>query len=155
MAIETRDLRRVELFESLVPEHLKLILGITREEQHPPSAVLFRDGDVADRLYFVVKGKVRVSKEIPGVGEEALAVLEEGHYFGEMALIDHAPRSASAICNTSVVVGAIDRNAFEDLLFIHKDLAYDLLWTLLRTLSVRLRETNEKMGAFLAMAGRF
>jgi CRP-like cAMP-binding protein len=89
------------------------------------------------------------------MGEEALAILEPGDYFGEMALIDDAPRSADAITNTTCVVGTITKAAFEDLLFMHKDLAYDLLWSFVRTLSSRLRETNEKMRAFLVMAGKF
>jgi CRP-like cAMP-binding protein len=72
-----------------------------------------------------------------------------------MALIDDAPRSADAICNTTVRVGAIDKEAFENLLFLNKDLAYELLWTFVRTISARLRESNEKMSAFLTMAGAF
>src|SRR5690606_10952895 len=118
-------------------------------------AKLFSDGDPADRFYVLVRGKVRISKQIPGMGEEALAVLEPGQYFGEMALIDEAPRSADAICNSNVVVGVIEKTGFEDLLFMNKDLAYDMLWTFVRTLSGRLRESNEKMRAFLTMAGKF
>jgi CRP/FNR family transcriptional regulator, cyclic AMP receptor protein len=155
MAIELAALRKVDLFASLLPEHLKLIAGIVHEVEHKPSDKLFGDGDPADRFYFIVAGKVRISKQIPGVGEEALAVLEPGDYFGEMALIDEAPRSADAICNTTVTLGVIEKTAFEDLLFMNKDLAYDMLWTFVRTLSTRLRESNEKMRAFLTMAGSF
>jgi len=155
MAIDSAVLRKVALFESLVPEHLKLIGGIVEEIQFTPSTVIFKDGDAADRFFFIVSGKVRISKQIPGVGEEALAILESGDYFGEMALIDDSPRSADAITNTTVVVGSIARATFEDLLFMNKDLAYDMLWTFVRTLSTRLRETNEKMRAFLVLAGKF
>jgi len=155
MAIDSAVLRKVALFESLVPEHLKLIAGIVEEITFTPSTVIFKDGDAADRFFFIVSGKVRISKQIPGVGEEALAILESGDYFGEMALIDDSPRSADAITNTTVVVGSIARATFEDLLFMNKDLAYDMLWTFVRTLSARLRETNEKMRAFLVLAGKF
>lgn len=155
MAIEPAALRKIDLFSSLLPEHLKLIAGIVNEEEREPSTKLFGDGDPAARFYFIIKGKVRISKQIPGMGEEALAILEPGQYFGEMALIDEAPRSADAICNTSVSLGVIEKAAFEDLLFMNKDLAYDMLWTFVRTLSVRLRESNEKMRAFLTMAGGF
>ena len=54
-----------------------------------------------------------------------------------------------------MVVGSIAKATFEDLLFMNKDLAYDMLWTFVRTLSERLREANEKMRAFLTMAGQF
>ena len=155
MPIELSALRKVALFESLLPEHLKLVAGIVEDVTVAPSTVVFADGDAADRFFFIVSGKVRISKQIPGMGEEALAVLEPGDYFGEMALIDESPRSASAIANTTVVLGAISKARFEDLLFMHKDLAYDMLWTFVRTLSARLRESNEKMRAFLVMAGKF
>lgn len=155
MPIDPAVIKKVELFANLIPEHQKLIAGIVEEQKLAPSTKVFGDGDAADRFYFVVSGKVRISKQIPGVGEEALAILESGDYFGEMALIDESPRSADAITNTNVVLGVISRATFEDLLFTNKDLAYDLLWTFVRTLSSRLRETNEKMRAFLVLAGKF
>lgn len=155
MTIELAALKKVALFDSLLPEHLKLVAGIVEERAVPPSTKIFADGDPADRFYFIVAGKVRVSKQIPGMGEEALAILEPGDYFGEMALIDDAPRSADAITNTTATLGSISKQSFEDLLFMHKDLAYELLWTFVRTLSARLRESNEKMRAFLVMAGKF
>jgi CRP-like cAMP-binding protein len=155
MPIELAQLRKIDLFESLLPEHLKLVHSIVQEQNLEAGEKIFGDGDPADRFYFIVRGKVRISKQIPGVGEEALAILEPGNYFGEMALIDEAPRSADAICNSNVVVGTIDKRAFEDLLFMNKDLAYDMLWTFVRTLNERLREANEKMRAFLTMAGQF
>lgn len=155
MAIDPAALRKVALFESLLPEHLKLIAGIVEERTYKPSTVIFQDGAPADQFFFIISGKVRISKQIPGMGEEALAILEPGDYFGEMALIDDSPRSADAITNTTVVVGSISKATFEDLLFMNKDLAYDMLWTFVRTLSARLREANEKMRAFLVMAGKF
>lgn len=153
--IQLADLRKVELFANLVPEHLRLVQGIVEQQTLTPGTKIFADGDLADSLHFIVEGKVRISKMIPGIGEEALAILEPGAYFGEMALIDEAPRSADAVCNTRVVLGCIAKQAFEDLLFMNKDLAYDFLWTFVRTLSMRLRGNNEKMQAFLAMAGKF
>jgi CRP-like cAMP-binding protein len=154
-AMDDKALKKVALFANLVPAQRALVAGIVEEVSVPPGTKICSDGDPADRFFFVIEGKVRISKHIPGVGEEALAILEPGDYFGEMALIDEAPRSADVIANTTVLLGAIDKQKFEDLLFMHKDLAYDLLWTLVRTLSTRLREANEKMRAFLAMAGKF
>ena len=155
MPIDTNQLKTVGLFESLLPDQLKLIASIIEEQQMKPSTKVFADGDKADRFYFIVQGKVRISKHVPGIGEEALTILEPGDYFGEMALIDEAPRSADAITNTTCILGSISKAAFDNLLFMNKDLAYDLLWTFVRVLSSRLRETNEKMRAFLVMAGKF
>jgi CRP-like cAMP-binding protein len=155
VAIDTNQLKKCALFESLLPDQLKQIADIVEENQFKPSTKVFADGDKADRFYFIISGKVRISKMVPGIGEEALTILEPGDYFGEMALIDEAPRSADAITNTTCTLGSISKAAFDNLLFMHKDLAYDLLWTFVRVLSSRLRETNEKMRAFLVMAGKF
>jgi CRP/FNR family cyclic AMP-dependent transcriptional regulator len=68
-----------------------------------------------------------------------------------MALIEDGPRSADAIAHIPSTVFAIRRDKLDQLLFTDKDLAYVLLWTFVRTLTVRLRETNEKIKAFFAM----
>jgi CRP/FNR family cyclic AMP-dependent transcriptional regulator len=91
---------------------------------------------------------VRISKFIPNIGEEALAVLKEGDYFGEMALIDNFPRSAHAIANTDIEVLAIDKTELDYLMNMDHELGYKLLWKFTETLSKRLRETNEKNGGF-------
>ena len=88
------------------------------------------------------------------MGEEALAVLKAGDYFGEMALIDDFPRSADAKAHESCRLFVISKEHLQDLLFVDRDLAYDLLWNFVRTLSGRLRETNDKM-TFLAVSSRF
>jgi CRP/FNR family transcriptional regulator, cyclic AMP receptor protein len=155
MTVDIAVLQKVPLFDGLLPEQLRLIHQITEEKTIAAGQHLFRDGEAATSLFVLVKGKVRVSKQIPGVGEEALAVLEPGDYFGEMALIDDSPRSADAIANSTCVVGVIEKGAFDQLLFMNKDLAFDLLWVFVRTLSARLRESNEKLRAFMAMASRF
>jgi len=98
---------------------------------------------------------VRISKMVPGVGEEALAILEPGSYFGEMALIDDTPRSADATAHMPCTLYVIQKADLEELMFLHKDLAYELLWTFVRTLSARLRETNDKIKAFFALSARF
>ena len=153
--IDVAQLKKVALFESLLPEQLQLIAHIVEEVTVKPSTKICAEGDKADRFYFIVQGKVRISKQVPGIGEEALTILEPGDYFGEMALIEEMPRSADAISNTPCVLGSISKVRFDELLFMNKELAYDLLWTFVRVLSSRLRETNEKMRAFLVMAGKF
>ena len=98
---------------------------------------------------------MRISKFIPNIGEEALAVLKVGDYFGEMALIDNFPRSAHAIANTDVVLIAINKTDLDNILVTDHELGYKLLLTFTKTLSKRLRETNEKMAGFLALSGGF
>ena len=97
---------------------------------------------------------MRISRIVPGMGEEALAVLRAGAYFGEMALIDDFPRCADARAHEDCRLFVIRKEDLEDLLFVDRDLAYELLWNFVRTLAARLRETNDKM-TFLAVTNRF
>lgn len=148
-------LRKIALFSGLTNDHLQKVLAIGRDRTFAPNAVIFNEDEVGSEFFVIVSGKVRISKNVPGIGEEALAILEPGSYFGEMALIDDTPRSADAIAHSGCTLWAIDKQDLEDLMFLHKDIAYELLWTFVRTLSVRLRETNDKIKAFFAMSSRF
>ena len=150
---EIEPLKRIQLFKELSDEQLSSIADICHKEVFKAGEKIFEEGAIGDKFYMIQRGEVRISKIIQGIGEEALVVLKEGAYFGEMALIDEAPRSATAICNTNSVLLAIDKNDFERLLHENHDLASMLLWTFVRTLSVRLRETNEKIKSFFAMTG--
>ncbi len=133
---------------------LGLIAAVTEQESYPAGERIFRHGDAGDRLYVIAEGRVRISRDIPGMGEEALAILGEGAVFGEMALLEDTPRSADAWVHESCTVLAIRREAFEDLLFLHKNLAYEVLWSMVRILSARLRETTDKL-TFLSGTDKF
>ena len=149
-------LRKTDLFKGLSKEELGKITGISAKESYPVNQPIFAEGDHGDKFYLILNGEVRISKMIAGVGEEALKVLKKGDYFGEMSLIDDEPRSAHAFSNSaSAVVMVIDRHDFLKLLNDDKELAYKLLWSIVRTLSQRLRETNEKIKGFFAMTGPF
>jgi CRP/FNR family cyclic AMP-dependent transcriptional regulator len=147
-------LSKVHMFEGLQRSYLKRIAEIGVREQHPIGTKIFSEGAVGDRMYLILSGAVRISREVAGMGEEALAVLRPGDYFGEMSLIDDSPRSADAKAHETTEVFVLHKDDLEDLLFVDRDLAYDLLWNFVRTLTGRLRQTNDKM-TFLAVSNRF
>lgn len=148
------QLAKVPFFDGLTPEALAMIAQVTTEETHASGTRLFQYGDPGDKLYIILEGKVRISREVGGMGEEALAVLGPGEVFGEMALLDESPRSAGALAHERCRLLVITKDAFDDLLFLHKDLAYEVLWSCVRMLAARLRETNDKL-TFLSTSGRF
>jgi len=150
-----QHLKKINLFETLVEPELAKIEKICRTETAAKDSLLFKEGDEGDRCYIITGGEVRISKFIPNIGEEALAVLKPGDYFGEMALIDNFPRSAHAIANSDVELLSIHKTELDKILIMDRDLGYKLLWAFTKTLSKRLRETNEKMASFLAMTGGF
>src|SRR6187431_962498 len=91
-------LSQIDLFSGLPLGHLRRVVDIGVEEQYRNGATIFSEGEPGDKFYLIVEGAVRISRIVPGMGEEALAVLRPGNYFGEMSLIDDAPRSATAMC---------------------------------------------------------
>ena len=147
-------LAQIDLFSGLPAGHLRRVVDIGVEEQYRSSATIFSEGEPGDKFYMVLEGAVRISRIVPGMGEEALAVLRPGNYFGEMSLIDDAPRSATAMCHEKCRLFVVNRRDLEDLLFVDRDLAYELLWNWVRTLSRRLRAANDKM-TFLATTSKF
>jgi len=148
-------LKGIYIFENLSDEEIDKVSKIITTEKYKENDILFKEGDKGDKFYIILSGAVRISQVINGAGEEALTILEKGDYLGEMALIDDAPRSADAIIHQETELLVISKKDFDALLFFDKDIAYKMLWSFVRTLSGRLRETNEKIKAFLHMAGRF
>lgn len=157
MANVTADLlKKVYLFQDLTAKELEQILGICQEAAIEAEKFIVREGETGDKMFLIVEGRVRIQKSIKGIGNEALAVLETGDFFGEMALVEDVERSADAVAHEGPArLLAIQKDKFESLLFLNKDLAHSILWTFVRTLSGRLRETNDKLRAFFAMSGGF
>jgi len=138
----------------LTEEGLGLLADIALEEAFPAGTTVFEHGTIGNKLYLILEGRVRISRSVSGMGEEALAVLDAGDVFGEMALLDDAPRSADAVAHDACLLLSITKERFEDLLYLHKDLAYEVLWNVIRTLIRRLRATNDKL-TFLSVTDRF
>ena len=147
-------LARINLFAGLPPVYLRRIAALGAMESVAKGSQIFAEGSPGDKVYLIAEGAVRIGRQVSGMGEEALAVLQAGDYFGEMALIDDFPRSADATAHENCRLFVIGKQQLQDLLFVDRDLAYDLLWSFVRTLSGRLRGSNDKM-TFLAVTSKF
>jgi CRP/FNR family cyclic AMP-dependent transcriptional regulator len=147
-------LGQLDLFGGIGQNHLKRVVAIGGEERFKKNEKVFDEGDTGDKFYLILEGAVRISRFVAGMGEEALAVLRPGAYFGEMSLIDDESRSATALAHEPCRLFVLKRRDLEDLLFVDRDLAYEFLWKMVRTLSRRLRATNDKM-TFLATSNKF
>jgi len=101
--------------------------------------VLFREGDVGDEMYLIKSGQIRITKSI-GDEEKTLAILKEGDFFGEMAVLDRSPRSASAIAHTDCELIIVDREAFLKQVKENPFIEY-----VIETLTKRLRQTDEML----------
>lgn len=145
-------LRNVAIFKDLDDAELAEVAELCREEKYVSGEYIFREGENGNRLYLIVEGDVRISRDVPGSGEEALTVLKPGALFGEMAVFDRSERSTHAISNGGTTVLTITRPDFEMLLDFNREMAYKVLWAVTRLLSARLRSTNDSLRSFLAMS---
>ena len=145
-------IKESSIFKDLDEAQVARVAEICEVQELKFDEWIFREGDEGDRLYFISKGEVRISRDLPGTGEEALAVSKPGECFGEMAVLDPSKRSTDAIANTRCTLLSITRSDFELLLDTDHDLAYKLLWSLVRLLCQRLRITNDNLKSILVMA---
>ena len=113
-------------------------------KRFPTGTVLFREGDSGEEMFILQSGKVKISKKIRGV-EKTLATLEKGEFFGEMAILNDKPRSASAETIEDCDMLVIDRKTFETLLRSNVEIAIRFI----KRLADRLRETNDQMEALM------
>jgi CRP/FNR family transcriptional regulator, cyclic AMP receptor protein len=148
-------LREVDLFLHVSDATLTEILSLASIDRHGPGEVIFCEGDVGDCFFVVLEGEVRISKDIHGVGEEALAFLKAGSYFGEMALVgEESSRSANAVCSERATLVRIKRADFLAFLGGSDAMSNEVLRSFVTTLSKRLRSSNDKV-AFLALSSFF
>ncbi|HEY4217057.1 MAG TPA: cyclic nucleotide-binding domain-containing protein [Gemmatimonadaceae bacterium] len=145
-------LRKVAIFKDLDADELAAVADLCKEERFVSGEYIFREGEPGNRLFLILSGEVRISRNVPGSGEEALAVLKPGALFGEMAVFDRSERSTDAISNGGTTALTIARPDFEMLLDFDRDLAHKVLWGCVRLLSGRLRSTNDSLRSFLAMS---
>lgn len=110
----------------------------------PAGTVLFRDGDRGEEMFILQSGKVKISKRIRGV-DKTLAMLEKGEFFGEMAILNDKPRSATAETADECEMLVIDRKTFDALLRSNVEIAIRFI----KRLADRLRETNDQMEALM------
>jgi len=110
----------------------------------PAGTVLFHEGDKGEEMFIIQSGKVKISKRIRGV-EKTLATLEKGEFFGEMAILNDKPRSATAETLEKCEMLVIDRKTFDALIRGNSEIAVRFI----KRLADRLRETNDQMEALM------
>ncbi len=146
-----RDLFAEQKLSSL---EINFLTSLSRERKLKGGQILFLEGDPGDAMYVVLEGRILISKFIPGAGEEALAFLERGDYFGEMALIDRAPRSAQARAHDGgAVVLAIPAEVVAGILDVRKLSSLPLLKILCGLVAKRLREIDDKLVGWYIISG--
>ena len=145
-------LSKLEIFSDLTTPALVELGKLFKEKIFDQKETIFEEGSIGNSMMIIASGEVRVSQTSETDMEEALVILKRGDIFGEMALIEDLPRSATAIAHTNVITLEIKRDDF--LNFIREDCesGVKILLKLCRILSHRLRETDVKLKTFVSLS---
>jgi signal transduction histidine kinase len=127
-------LKKVYFFRGLSAAELENIHLASHEACFQPGEVIFREGSEADRFYIVLSGAVEVWKQ-----KDLLAVHSAGHLFGEMALIDELPRSATVVAREATRLAYIGRADFQQIIRQNSSVAISII----RSVSDMVRTSNE------------
>jgi len=136
-------LRSIPLFEGLSEEDLDALSQALGTRTFKAGQMIFAMGDEGSAMYIVDSGDVNI--HLPGDRSRRISLkdLQRGEYFGELALFDEKPRSASAVATTDTVLLELQRETLEDYLARRPRAAMGIL----RTMGERLRETNTLLSA--------
>ncbi len=140
-----RALRNVTFFASLSDDDLRHIAKFIGKRTYPAGHVIVQENTQGDTFHIIQEGKVEITKRFEDGEEMVLAVCGDGDFFGEMALLEGSPRSATVRTLEPTTTLEISRQGFVSLLQKAPLLAYELM----KELSVRLRDTDAKMIARL------
>jgi CRP/FNR family transcriptional regulator, cyclic AMP receptor protein len=110
----------------------------------PPGTTLFRDGERGKEMFVIQSGSVEISKEIRGE-KQVLAVLDEGEFFGEMAILNNKPRSATAITQDECKMLVIDPKTFEAMVKGNTEIAVRMI----KKLAQRLEEADHQIESLM------
>ncbi len=143
-------LREVYFFKDLSDDDVQAVESLCEEYHFDPGAVVFEEGDAAERFFIVLDGEVEVWKDYRSESPDMLAVHGAGHLFGEMALIDELPRSATIVVRNKARLLAIGRSEFQSLLQERPSVSLSLLLSL----SSMVRRSNESFVEDLRVRNR-
>ena len=128
-------LKGVDLFQGIPGEELSHIAQITDEVEYSPEQEIFGEGDQGDAMYLIVDGTVKVHS-----GEQVFAELGMKQCFGEMAILDAEPRSASITSLSDLTLLKIQREDFHEILAEKPEISLGII----QVLTGRLREANRR-----------
>lgn len=140
-------LREIEAFTGRKDETIADLEKFMTTRSVQPGEKIFAKGETGDELFVVRNGAVRIVLPLNHQREHHIATFGRGSFFGEMAFLDNAPRSADAVAECPLELFVLSRAHFEAFAPHHKLAALALLDGIARTLAQRLRYTNIEMAA--------
>ena len=137
-----RIVMQIPVFQELNKRELKMLKRILYQREYKSSEVIFRQGDAGLGMYIVLKGTISICCE---PDNHQLAEMKEGDFFGELALLDDSPRSATAISTTPSTVLCFFKPELLDILSRYPKTGCKILFRLAWTIGERLKGMNDQL----------
>ncbi|MBI3580273.1 MAG: cyclic nucleotide-binding domain-containing protein [Ignavibacteriales bacterium] len=138
-------LSKVPAFANLSARELKEVAAIVHKREYQPAESVFFQGDPGLGMYIIQEGEISITIAEKDGGEKELAVLSEGDFFGELALLDESPRSATAICRTKCSLIGFFRPDLFQLIEKKTNLGIKIVLKLAEIVAERLRKTDREL----------
>lgn len=132
-------LREIPLFDGLSRSELSSVASVLHRREYEPTEIVFQQGYPGVGMYVIREGRVQIVYEPTG---DVLAELEDGDFFGELALLNETPRSATAVAQTDAVLYGLFRPDLLGLVEHDSELGVQLLLRMARVISQRLVHVN-------------
>ena len=141
------ELKHIAVLQAMDRETLARLAAALEAKDYADGQAVFAEGDPGDSMYFIVKGCIRIEKRAQATGgvHKTLAVLEAGDYFGEMALLDQKPRSASAVAAGDARILRLAKAAFDEMQGKGSVAGMSVLFAMIRTSSERIRRLSAQV----------
>jgi SulP family sulfate permease len=140
-------LHEIHLFTKMDGDALAAIATCAEERSYDAGQKIFQRGDEGDEIYLIRRGTVRIVIPLAGGRHHHLATFGRGDFFGDMAFIDRAVRSAEAVAAAPTEVYAISRSRYDAVAIGHPLLDKKVFWRLCKSLALRLRQTDAELRA--------
>jgi len=141
------ELAEIGLFAGRKSETLAALEACLERRHYPVGARIFTTGDDGDEMFLIRRGAVRIVLPLAGAESHHLATFARGDFFGEMAFLDGAARSADAVAFSDVDLFVLSRARFDEVAAEHKRLGLQLMGGVARALAIRLRYTTAELRA--------
>jgi len=138
-------LKSLSIFRGLSNRELGQLLQMFHSRTYHEGEPLFLEGDIGRALFVVESGRVELTKSGPDGRPQKLAELGPGSFFGEMALLEHLPRSASAVAMQESALLLLYRSRLDEILDSYPHIGIAIMTHLARLLSARLRRASESL----------
>jgi CRP/FNR family cyclic AMP-dependent transcriptional regulator len=147
--------REAYLFRNLLPHELQPFIENSGLADYSPNDMIISEGDAGEELFLILSGSVRVTKSTTEGIEQVIGFLREGDFFGEMALLDRRPRSASVFAHGNARLARLRHEDIYKIFRADPATGLKVVRTLAEVLSLRLRETNDRLKTVLLLESTF